>query len=492
MHFPKHAKFAAYAFAAQAAFVILFGLVTEYDSGLTGQNQADEITLKYSFYQDVHVMIFVGFGFLMTFLRKYGFSAVGFNFLIGAFVIQWSFFCLGFFHQLLGGTHWESIKLSVDSLISADFAAASCLIAFGAIIGKTSPLQLLVSSTLQVIVYSLNEAILVKKFNVVDIGGSMVIHAFGAYYGLATSLVMAKKETMAHKHNGSTHINDIFAMIGTIFLWMYWPSFNGALSVGPQQHRTVLNTVISLCACCVTAFLLSQLLRPSRKFEMVDIQNATLAGGVAVGAVADLYIRPYGAALIGCTAGAVSVLGYIFLQPRLERWIRLQDTCGINNLHGMPGIIGGVASIIASAVASYSTYGASLYVVFPARDPMGSNWSASHQALMQLASLGTTLGIALVAGALNGLLLRLPIFNEPAPENAFLDGEHWELPHGNSHEHGPELVEVKAWEEKTPESLSLSGPESTTRVGSSAKTSKKASKKKVTPIISDDLELQDV
>eukprot|EP01137_Pigoraptor_chileana_P018706 Opistho-2@78651 len=123
---------------------------------------------------------------------------------------------------------------------------------------------------------------------------------------------------------------------------------------------------------------------------------------------------------------------------------------------------------------------------------MGSNWSASHQALMQLASLGTTLGIALVAGALNGLLLRLPIFNEPAPENAFLDGEHWELPHGNSHEHGPELVEVKAWEEKTPESLSLSGPESTTRVGSSAKTSKKASKKKVTPIISDDLELQDV
>ena len=40
-------------------------------------------------FQDVQVMIFVGFGFLMTFLKKYGYSAVGYNFFISALAIQW-------------------------------------------------------------------------------------------------------------------------------------------------------------------------------------------------------------------------------------------------------------------------------------------------------------------------------------------------------------------------------------------------------------------
>jgi ammonium transporter Rh len=40
-------------------------------------------------FQDVHVMIFVGFGFLMTFLKKYGYGAVGYNFFISSLAIQW-------------------------------------------------------------------------------------------------------------------------------------------------------------------------------------------------------------------------------------------------------------------------------------------------------------------------------------------------------------------------------------------------------------------
>ena len=48
-------------------------------------------------------MIFIGFGFLMTFLSKYGFSSVGFNFLISAVTIQ-----VHHLHLL----HCQSLRLS--------------------------------------------------------------------------------------------------------------------------------------------------------------------------------------------------------------------------------------------------------------------------------------------------------------------------------------------------------------------------------------------
>lgn len=42
-------------------------------------------------------MIFVGFAFLMTFLKKYGYSATGFNLFAGGLMIQWAVLCQGFF-----------------------------------------------------------------------------------------------------------------------------------------------------------------------------------------------------------------------------------------------------------------------------------------------------------------------------------------------------------------------------------------------------------
>jgi hypothetical protein len=49
-------------------------------------------------FQDVHVMIFIGFGFLMTFLKKYGLSAVSLNMLVAVVSLQWATLVIGFFH----------------------------------------------------------------------------------------------------------------------------------------------------------------------------------------------------------------------------------------------------------------------------------------------------------------------------------------------------------------------------------------------------------
>ena len=53
-------------------------------------------------FQDVHVMMLIGFGFLMTFLKRHGFGSVGFNFLLTVYVIQWALLVNGWFAGIGG------------------------------------------------------------------------------------------------------------------------------------------------------------------------------------------------------------------------------------------------------------------------------------------------------------------------------------------------------------------------------------------------------
>lgn len=62
----------------------------------------------FAVFQDVHVMIFVGFGFLMTFLKKYGFSSVGINLLIAALGLQWGTLMQGILHS-----HGQKIHIGI-------------------------------------------------------------------------------------------------------------------------------------------------------------------------------------------------------------------------------------------------------------------------------------------------------------------------------------------------------------------------------------------
>ncbi|KFP79893.1 Ammonium transporter Rh type C, partial [Apaloderma vittatum] len=306
-------------------------------------------------FQDVHVMIFVGFGFLMTFLKRYGFGAVGFNFLLAAFGIQWALLMQGWFHSFKSG----KILIGVENLINADFCVGSVCIAFGAILGKTSPIQLLVMTLFQVTLFSVNEYILLNLLHVKDAGGSMTIHTFGAYFGLTVTRILYRPNLQQSKDKqGSVYHSDLFAMIGTLYLWMYWPSFNSAISEhGDAQHRAAINTYCSLAACVLSTMAFSSMLQKKGKLDMVHIQNATLAGGVAVGTSAEMMLTPYGSLIVGFISGIVSTVGYVYLTPFLESRLHIQDTCGIHNLHAMPGLIGGIVGAITAAAATEDVYG---------------------------------------------------------------------------------------------------------------------------------------
>jgi ammonium transporter Rh len=97
-------------------------------------------------------------------------------------------------------------------------------------------------------------------------------------------------------------------MIGSIFLWMYWPSFNSALTTGSIQQRVIVNTVLAISGSALgSAFTARTMLG---KLEMELILNATLAGGVAIGSTSDLIATPWMALMIGYCGGVLSVIGF--------------------------------------------------------------------------------------------------------------------------------------------------------------------------------------
>ncbi|XP_070256593.1 ammonium transporter Rh type C [Myotis yumanensis] len=422
----------------QVAMVVLFGVFVRYspeadahwiegkEPGNRSSDLENDFYYRYPSFQDVHVMIFVGFGFLMTFLQRYGYSSVGFNFLLAAFGIQWALLMQGWFHSF----HDGYILVGVENLINADFCVGSVCVAFGAILGKVSPVQLLIMTLFQVTLFSVNEFILLSLLNVKDAGGSMTIHTFGAYFGLTVTWVLYRPNLYQSKaRQSAVYHSDLFAMIGTLFLWMYWPSFNSAVSNhGDAQHRAAINTYCSLAACVLTAVALSSALHKKGKLDMVHIQNATLAGGVAVGTAAEMMLMPYGSLIVGFICGIVSTLGFVYLTPFLESRLRIQDTCGIHNLHGMPGVIGGIVGAVTAACANIQVYGQEGLAHAFNFDGFKTEWTPSLQGSFQAAGIFVSLAMALVGGLIVGSILKLPIWGQASDENCFEDAVYWEVP----------------------------------------------------------------
>jgi len=385
----------------QCIFIILFALFVDYHV------TTDEVVGRnYPWFQDAHVMVVVGFGFLMSFLKRYGMSAVSFNLIFTGFTIQWAIIVMGFFRDFYYNK--GHIEMNLERMLDADFTTAGILISFGAVIGIASPVQLIVMIIFEVVFFQLNTWIMMEFFTgASDIGGSLTIHTFGAYFGLAVARILfdKNKEQIDNAAEGSEYHSELFSMIGTCFLWVFWPSFNSAPGGTDFRFFAIVNTYLALCSAVVGTFIASSLVNPNRRITMEHVQNATLAGGVAMGTAADMKVQPWGALVIGLVGGTLSTLGYVYVKPFIAYKWNIHDTCGVNNLHGMPAILAGLVAIIQLAV-------------YP--EP---NLSALHQ----FYALITAFGVAIGGGALTGFVMKIPFIESLSSPEYFEDGKYFEL-----------------------------------------------------------------
>lgn len=348
-------------------------------NGLLAQNtdasQISNILQVQQYERAIHIMamLLIGFGFLMVFVKKYGRSALTATFLLVSVSLPLYLFVkgLGVFEE----------RGEIEQFILAEFGAASLLIAAGAVLGRIRIYQYLILGLVFIPFYMLNELIVVDDFfhfvgKVYDTGGSIVIHSFGALFGISAAISLTTKQDLEIPIE-SDATTDKYSVLGSMVLWVFWPSFCAALVPVEAIPYTVVNVFLALCGSTLATYFVSVKLRG--KVLIADIANAALAGGVAIGATCDFASHPQ-AMIIGLLAGTISTFGFAILQDKQQKFHKIVDTCGVSNLHGLPGIFGGLAAI---------------FVI------------DGIDAVSQLKGIAVTLILAVVSGLLGGKLVAL-------------------------------------------------------------------------------------
>jgi ammonium transporter Rh len=416
---------------SEIIMMILYALCTKYHFGASAEkadpslvdahnaHATEEVAVSFAMWVDVHTMIFIGFGFLMVFLKCHSWSSVGFNYLIAAWTIQCGILLGSFFRKALVEGFSEKIELSMEALLEGDFCAAACLITMGALLGKTTFTQLFFLVTCESIWYSVNMVLILNVLQCHDVGGAMTIHMFGAYFGLAATYFFQRKRAIKDVRglNSGGYSNQMIAMIGTCFLFIYWPSFNSILAGGVARHLAIINTVLSITSSALCAMFTSRVMIGTLDMEV--LLNSVLAGGVVMGAGCDIIGTSSGLPMLfGGIAGVVSAFGFLKCQEWCKTYLQLHDTCGVQFLHGIPGILGGIVTCLALVDAEGrfpNEFQREAMFSFP------SDRSFQQQAAINFVGIIVTGLVAVASGAFCGYIASM----FPMPSLQFEDQPFW-------------------------------------------------------------------
>jgi|SRR5690625_367909 len=283
--------------------------------------------------QDVLFMLML-VAFLMMFIRRYEWGVALATLLVFATVFPLYILI----HTGIFGT-----ELSIELIIGAAFAAITLVIAIGVFLGHISTISYLIVGVLFVPCYMFLEWFLFEGLDgVLDAGGSILVHMFAAYWGLGVILGLRNKAVNDEPADTSVH-SVSFVWLASMLLMVLWPSFVTALVPPEAVIAGMANTYLAMVASILVTYLILWALK--RTIDPLIFTYAILAGGVAIGASIDI-ATPLQSWLIGLVGGAASTISFLYLDDWLRGKTGVLDTMGVHNLHGVPGIVGGLAPIV--------------------------------------------------------------------------------------------------------------------------------------------------
>uniref|UniRef100_A0A3Q3VVS0 Ammonium transporter AmtB-like domain-containing protein n=1 Tax=Mola mola TaxID=94237 RepID=A0A3Q3VVS0_MOLML len=392
----------------QIGFIVIYAFCIKIESN----SRVDEATFRnfYPEFQDVNVVVILGFGFLSTFLVRYGFSASGFNLLVAVMATQWAIILNGMESWYYRG----HAGINLRSLVVAEMCTASALISIGAVQGKANPVQLVFIALLEVSGFVLNKWLLETLLEVQPQNSIMQLHIFGAFFGLTLAQIYRARSEQRFEKEKFDSKTGLFSTLGLVFLWMFWPSFNSVLvedRIPGRKLGAVCGTYLALAVSAVTSAALSVLSSPKGKFNLMHLQSCILAGGVAVGVSMTAIHQPWEAMTIGFTAAIASAIGFRYNKIHILLAHQCQDTCAVLSTHGLPGLLGWLA-----------------HLVLQIRN-CDDQTTAIRFAVFHICTLLLTLSLSLLMGMITGILLKWNFWKPPQDRKCFDDQAFWKFPH---------------------------------------------------------------
>lgn len=209
------------------------------------------------------------------------------------------------------------------------------MVSYGALVGRLNFSQLTLLAIIETIAFSLNFSLNVveigKGYDINDSGLGIGLHLFGAYFGLAASFALRGSNEPNTYHESSK----VFALIGTLIIWVTFPFFNFV------EENSGVNTFVSLLGSTIATFTLSALLNQG-KLSFESVSRATLAGGVGIASTVNLIKNPAAAFAIGLFSGSISTFGFERFSKFYNRFVI--DSAGIHYLHGYPALFGAIVA----------------------------------------------------------------------------------------------------------------------------------------------------
>ena len=185
---------------------------------------------------------------------------------------------------------------------------------------------------------------------VLDFAGGTVVHINCGVAGLVGAMVLGRRRGYGTE-NMAPH-NLILSVIGASMLWVGWFGFNAgsAVAANASAGMAMAVTQIATAAAAISWMLLEWTFRG--RPSVLGIVSGAVAGLVAI-TPASGFVAPFGALIIGLTAGAVCYWGAVVLKPKLG----YDDSLDVFGVHGLGGITGALLTGVFAVEAIGGTPG---------------------------------------------------------------------------------------------------------------------------------------